>query len=143
MADSPEPKPPIDNGAQNGERPLEGLSCLVLDDEFLIALDIQNILEIAGAGPVTCVATSEAALAALQSEPPFAVAILDMWLSSGQQTSIAVVQALVRSRTPFVLLTGMPDDDGFTKQFPAAPVVEKPYEAALLIAAIQRALRSP
>ena len=34
---------------------LAGKRCLVLDDEFLIALDIQEILEAAGVAQVVCV----------------------------------------------------------------------------------------
>ena len=37
---------------------LSGKRCLVLDDEFLIALDIQQILERAGASHVTSVASA-------------------------------------------------------------------------------------
>ena len=37
---------------------LAGKCCLVLDDEFLIALDIQQILELAGAASVVSVATA-------------------------------------------------------------------------------------
>jgi len=134
--------PPIDDGAQNSERPLAGLRCLVLDDEFLIALDIQNILEAAGAAAVICVGSVDAALSALQSEPAFAVAVLDIWLSPQRQTSDAVAAALMRARTPFVFLTGVEEDDLQARQFPGVPVVEKPYQAPLLIAAILQALRS-
>ena len=41
---------------------LSGKRCLVLDDEFLIALDIQQMLERAGATEVICVASAAEAL---------------------------------------------------------------------------------
>ena len=47
---------------------LIGKRCLVLDDEFLIALDIQQTLEFAGAAHVACVATVAEALA-LAAQP--------------------------------------------------------------------------
>src|SRR6185437_12626740 len=42
-----------------------GLHCLVLDDEFLIALDVQHLLETAGAANVTCAGTVKEAMEAL------------------------------------------------------------------------------
>lgn len=49
----------------NIEPLLAGKRGLVLDDKFPIALDIQQILESAGAASVTCYANAEAALKAL------------------------------------------------------------------------------
>jgi CheY-like chemotaxis protein len=48
---------------------LSGKRCLVLDDEFLIALDIQQILERAGAMHVASVASATAAIEVLHREP--------------------------------------------------------------------------
>jgi len=45
---------------------LTGRRCLVLDDEFLIALDIQQILELAGAKHVASVATASETIALLR-----------------------------------------------------------------------------
>ena len=45
----------------NNEPLLAGLTCLVLEDEFLIALDLQDILESAGAGAVACHADADEA----------------------------------------------------------------------------------
>ena len=47
---------------------LSGKRCFVLDDEFLIALDIQQILERAGAAYVASVATAAEAVALLGRE---------------------------------------------------------------------------
>ena len=60
---------------------LTGKRCLVLDDEFLIALDIQQTLELAGAASVACVATVTEALALLEGSPDFDIAVLDIKLS--------------------------------------------------------------
>jgi CheY-like chemotaxis protein len=142
MAEPPNHQRPRENGAENSARPLAGLRCLVLDDEFLIALDIQQILEAAGAAAVVCVSSAEAALAALQSEPPFALAVLDILLNPHGESSAAVAQALTKAGTPFVLLTGASDADSRSRQFSAAPVVEKPYQVPLLLEALRRALAS-
>lgn len=113
--------------------------CLVLDDEFLIALDIQQVLESAGAASVVAASTPGAALAAIDAGPRFDVAVLDVKLS-GTATSLTVAAALAEQATPFVFLTGMLGEADHTRQFPNAPVVEKPYQASLLLAALAKAL---
>jgi len=59
---------------------LAGKRCLVLDDEFLIALDIQQILELAGAKHVASVASASEAIELLRREPKFDLAVLDVKL---------------------------------------------------------------
>lgn len=118
---------------------LIGKRCLVLDDEFLIALDIQQILETAGAGDVVCAGNVGDALAAVE-RAAFDLAVLDLKLSGTPPTSLIVAEALAKRGTPIVFLTGMRGDDVHTKHFPRAPVVSKPYETALLLQAVVRAL---
>ena len=120
---------------------LIGRRCLVLDDEFLIALDIQQTLEFAGAAHVACVATVAEALALLRANPDFDIAVLDVKISGADRNSLGVAALLAAKGTPFVFLTGMRVDDLHAKQFPQAPVVEKPYEAAALLDAVRRALK--
>jgi len=118
---------------------IAGKRCLVLDDEFLIALDIQNILEAAGAAQVVCVSNAADALAELRGAK-FDLAVLDVKLSDATRTSMTVAALLQAQATPFVFLTGARDDDVHAKQFPGAPVVDKPYQAPLLLDALLRAL---
>ena len=70
---------PISDSLLNGKR------CLVLDDEFLIALDIQQILELAGAKHVASVATASEAMELLRREPKFDIAVLDVKLGAEQR----------------------------------------------------------
>jgi CheY-like chemotaxis protein len=124
----------------NIESSLAGTCCLVLDDEFLIALDIQQILESAGVSTVTCVGSTAEALEKLRGGAKFDFAVLDVKLRGATRDSVAVATELTRQKTPFVFLTGMHRQDERVRQFPNAPVVEKPYEASLLLDAILRAL---
>jgi two-component system, response regulator PdtaR len=121
---------------------LIGKRCLVLDDEFLIALDIQQTLELAGAAHVACVATVSEALTLLRASPDFDVAVLDVKLSGSDRNSLGVAALLSAKGMPFVFLTGMRIDDIHAKQFPQVPVIEKPYDAATLLDAVRRALES-
>lgn len=121
------------------ESALAGKRCLVLDDELLIAVDIQQILEAAGAN-VICVGTAEDALAALRGGPRFDIAVLDIVLGGAANNSLRVVAALTAQKTPFVFLTGMRGIDVHNAAYPKAPMVEKPYQAPLLIDALLRVM---
>jgi len=139
MTDRPKAGEPEDNG--EARKLLGGLRCLVVEDDFLIALDIQELLESAGAAAVTCAGSIADALAALQNEPPFAVAVVDIGLDEKDKTGVAVPLALHERGIPFVFLTGMGGDDKRARQFPETPVVDKPYRIDELLAALRRALR--
>ena len=119
---------------------LTGKRCFVLDDEFLIALDIQQILERVGAAHVASVASAAEAIALLGREPKFDFAVLDVKLGDQERNSLDVAALLQTQGTPFVFLTGVRVDDVHAKIFPNAPVIEKPYDAAGLLRAVQHAL---
>jgi CheY-like chemotaxis protein len=119
---------------------LNGKRCFVLDDEFLIALDIQQILERAGASHVASVASATEAIQVLSRQPKFDLAVLDVKLGGVERNSLDVAALLHTQGVPFVFLTGMRADDVHAKTFPNAPVIEKPYDATALLRAVQRAL---
>jgi CheY-like chemotaxis protein len=119
---------------------LSGKRCFVLDDEFLIALDIQQILERAGAAHVASVASAAEAIQLLGRDPKFDIAILDVKLGTTERNSLDVAALLQIQGTPFVFLTGMRADDVHARVFPNAPVIEKPYDAMALLRALQHAL---
>jgi len=118
---------------------LAGKRCLVLDDEFLIALDIQHILEAAGAAEVTSVSSAAEALDMLSKGATFDLAVLDIKLGDGAGNSMTVAALLSERGTPFVFLTGLRADDIRIGQFAGVPVV-KPYQAPMLIEALRQAL---
>jgi CheY-like chemotaxis protein len=120
---------------------IAGKHCLVIDDEFLIALDLQQTLESAGA-IVTCIGDGAAALQALDRGMRFDIAILDIKLSAGAHDSERVAAALAARGTPFVFLTGLRADNDLAKAFPHAPLVEKPYRLDVLMEALRRALEA-
>ncbi len=123
----------------DNEKPLTGKHCLVLDDEFLIALDIEQILEAAGAASVACVGTADEAMAAL-AEKHIDLAVLDIKLSDAAGNSMTIAAVLSERQIGFVFLTGMRGDDAQVRAFPGVPVVEKPYQEPVLLEALRRAL---
>lgn len=126
-------------GTPDDMRPLRGLNCLVVDDDLLIALDIEHMLQSAGAAAVICVGNVADAMATLQNDVPTHLAVLDVALGGGD--SMAVPAALRQRNIPFLFLTGMGGDDPRVRKYPDAPVVDKPYTAEIFLAAVLRALR--
>ncbi len=124
----------------NGAAFLAGKRCLVLDDEYLIALDIQQILETAGAAGVTSVATAAEALDILSKGSTFDLAVLDVKLGDAAGNSMTVAALLSERGTPFVFLTGLRADDIRAGQFAGVPVVEKPYQAPMLVEVVRKML---
>ncbi len=119
---------------------LADMHCLVLEDEFLIALDLQQILEAAGAASVTCLADADSALRALSDGAKFDVAVLDVHLGGASRTSFLVAAALTARQTPFMFLTGMRRDTPVASGYAQVPVLEKPYQQAVVLDAIRSLL---
>jgi light-regulated signal transduction histidine kinase (bacteriophytochrome)/CheY-like chemotaxis protein len=99
---------------------------LVLEDNMIIALDLEDMLTRLGVREVVVTSGVQAALEALaEHRPPFA--ILDVNL--GAETSFAVADALIASGTPFAFGTGFGDGAAFPDRFRGVPVLQKPYNA--------------
>jgi len=138
MADCGRSHVPYENMGDRVTKPLIGKRCLVVDDEFLIALDIQQALEHAGATEVVCAGNATEALAAVKAQT-FDLAVLDVRLGRTGGSSLPGAAALAAAGTPFVFLTGLRGDNAEARAYPGAPVVEKPYDAQALLAAIRTA----
>jgi DNA-binding response OmpR family regulator len=123
---------------EGGGHMLAGKRCLVVDDELLIALDIQQELEGAGAAEVVCAGAFGDALKALEGAP-FHLVVLDVQLGRAGGAGIAIAKALAVAGTPFLFLTGGRADAPEVAVF-GVPVVEKPFLPALLMAAVAKAL---
>lgn len=117
---------------------LSGKRCLVAEDEALIALDIQQELEAAGAADVVCAGSLGEAAIALRG-PRFDLALLDVRLGSAGETSLPIARALEKAGTPFIFLTGASIDTTEIAVF-ARPILEKPFLTHALMAAVQKAL---
>jgi two-component sensor histidine kinase/CheY-like chemotaxis protein len=108
---------------------LSGRRILVVEDEALIAGQIESLLVGQGclvSGPVPGL---ESALALARSEPPDA-AILDVNLAGSRSDSVA--DMLRQQGIPFIVLTGYADS-GLSTAFHGAPVVAKPFDDRALL----------
>lgn len=118
--------------------PLAGLSVLVVEDQLLIAMDVENVLAEHGAGFIDTAATSAEALRVLSRKVP-SIAILDVNLGMG--TSIPIADRLTKLDIPFVFATGYGDAAIIPEAMAHVPVVRKPYDAPALIAAVLSELK--
>ncbi|MFC6489489.1 response regulator [Nitratireductor sp. GCM10026969] len=84
------------------DRQLHGLSILVVEDEFFVAMELEDAMAQMGA-TVTTVGTRNGALDALASARPDG-ALLDVQL--GQDVSYDVAERLIAIHVPFIFTTG-------------------------------------
>ncbi len=106
--------------------PLRGRRVLLVEDSMIIAMDAEEQLKRLGAAHVATAANVSQALAMLDKDA-FDFGLLDVNLGSDNSASIAAV--MKAKGVPFVFATGYGDGTGFLGDYPAAPVVNKPYGA--------------
>jgi DNA-binding response OmpR family regulator len=110
---------------------------LVLEDEALIALNVQDELQDAGyevAGPFS---TCSAALKWLQTTTPD-MAILDTTLKDGPCQEVAL--ELSRREVPFLIYSGYQEDQQLLSDFQHVTWIEKPVPSEALVQACQQLL---
>ena len=112
------------------EMPPRTLTILVVEDEPLIALDIEDALSASGAS-VTVARNLAEARSRLAAGPPDLV-LLDVVLPDGRSFDLAL--ELLALGLPFAFLTGY--DHGIPDSLRAVRVVEKPFSTAALLAAV-------
>ena len=124
----------MENGAE-----LEGLCVLVVEDEFLLAMELEALLEQRGCRVLGPVATIDRALALLDHHRP-AVAVLDVNLKGKRATVVAA--ALQDRGVPFVLVTGYSDGQLNEPELKGRPRLEKPLDRQKLLRTLERAVRA-
>ena len=119
---------------------MTGRRVLVLEDEFLIALEIEDLLADAGYVVDGPHARIDDALAALDPDDLPDAALLDVNLGNGT-TSEPVAARLAELGVPYALCTGYRPDDLVARYGDAVPVIHKPVSAeavARVLAALAR-----
>lgn len=131
----------INKRAQMDVRPdnsLDGMRVLIIEDEPLVALDIENMLGENGLETVGPANTVESALDHV-AEGAFDVALLDANLQGEGVEEVA--KALTGSGARFAFVTGY-GRDGLPEDFRQAPMVSKPFSQESLIACISDIVRT-
>jgi PAS domain S-box-containing protein len=118
---------------------LPGKTVLVVEDEALIALQIQDVL-----GKIDCTVMGPAgtileALGLLEQSAPD-IAILDVNLGGGR--SYAIADILAAKQVPFLFCTGYAGATELPLRFTGVPVLGKPLDERELLFALDRSLAS-
>jgi DNA-binding response OmpR family regulator len=121
----------------NDNNPLSGVRVLVVEDDSLLAMDLEDTLVEAGAVVVGVCQTLNEAMARADGDD-FAIAVLDF--SLGQDTASPVARRLVGRGVPFVLHTGKSRREPGLAEWRDWPIVEKPAPPRVLVSALRTAL---
>ena len=119
------------------QRSLNGLKVLLVEDQFIIAMDAETILLGCGVKSVDTAASPDEAARVLKATTPD-ICVLDVNL--GSTTSLGVAESLVERNIPFVFATGYADSAIIPKTLSHVPCVRKPYDAEQLTATMVKAL---
>jgi DNA-binding response OmpR family regulator len=115
---------------------LAGMKILVLEDEVLIAMDVEQLCRDNGAADVV-VARSLAEIDPDRTAMEFHAAIVDVMLDGASTLDFA---RHIRERNlPFVFASGYTDLDEIFMAFPDIAIVGKPYAGSDLVEAVAAA----
>jgi DNA-binding response OmpR family regulator len=118
--------------------PLDGRSVLVVDDDFILAMDARDALEEMGLAVVGPFSGVDTALASLQENRPD-VAVVDLNLGSGP--SFDLVRALAAQAVPTLMVTGY-DKNIIPRDLASVPYLQKPIAMHQLVSAVRQLLSS-
>ena len=115
---------------------LDGLRILVLEDEFLIAMDVEQLCRDHGAQEVV-IARDLTEIDDRKVATQFDAAIVDLML--GGTSTLKFAAGLRETGMPFVFASGYSDADEIRTSFPGVRLVTKPYSGEDLVAAVAAA----
>lgn len=113
--------------------PLQGIAVLVVEDEFLISMELERLLADAGAKTVRSCRTVEDALLATEDDG-FSAAILDFCI--GRKTVTPVARRLASRGVPFVFYTAHAAADTIRSEWPTCRIISKPARSQDIINSI-------
>jgi DNA-binding NtrC family response regulator len=118
---------------------LDAKTVLVIEDQFLIAIDTEQALRNAGAVDVRLASSVRDALKMLTSFVPDVV-VLDFVLGDGTGSDVAKV--LTDRQVPFVFATGYGDNVPIPGPYRHVPTVRKPFSVDDLVSQLNLAVRN-
>lgn len=116
-----------------------GLRLLVVEDNSILALDVEDMLLRNGAAQVDVVTTCEEALQRLDTAS-FDLALLDMRLARGN--SLPVAHRLQERGIPFTFSVGYGERVTIPPAFADRQVIGKPYSESYLLSHLAALLKS-
>lgn len=131
--------PATETSADQGELRAADPAVLIVEDQVLIALDLEAMLSDEGLSRVSAASSVHQAMVAIGAAPPD-LAILDINL--GPSNSFAVAEELRRRGTPFVFATGYGEGAELPDELAGTPIVRKPYSRNAIVTALTALLPS-
>ena len=116
-----------------GDRPLNGVRVLVVEDEYLLADDLSFALSEIGAQVIGPVPSVQDATAIIEGELTIDIAVLDVNLRGDMVFPVA--DALIERGIPFAFATGY-DRWTLPARFADAPWIEKPCTSEQITATL-------
>lgn len=121
-----------------GVHGLQGTRVLIVEDECVIAMEIECTLKDCGAQVVGSCTTVESAIEQIDRSRDFDAAILDIDLRG--QYAGPVADKLIRVGIPFIITSGY-EPKQYGIRFKGVPWLEKPVSPSSIAAAIVRVQR--
>ena len=115
---------------------LSGLRILILEDEYLIAMDIEQLCRDHGAVDVV-IASRLSDLDGAKAAAQFDAAVLDIMI--GGESTLAFAGEIKEKGVPFIFASGYTDTQEIFEAFPGVILVGKPYSGADLVEALATA----
>lgn len=112
---------------------------LIIEDEPIIAMDLQQLVENAGHQVVGIASSEDEAVAIAEAERPTLV-LADVNLGSGGDGASAVARILSRQRAPVIFVTAYPERLLTGRDVEPAFIITKPFEPTTLAVATYQAV---
>jgi len=129
----------MDRRTPNHERrELAGVRVLVVEDERLILMELEAVLEDAGAIIVGTCTDVAAALAVANRASKIDAALLDIRL--GHESIAPVAHALRERGVPFVFYSGQTETDPIHLEWPTVRIIQKPAPPWAIVSAVAHAI---
>ncbi|GAA4503485.1 HWE histidine kinase domain-containing protein [Gluconacetobacter tumulicola] len=121
-----------------GPATLKDQSILVLEDEFIIAMELEDVLGTEHGARVHIASTLQDAFDILNNHA-VDLAILDVNIDG--ESSLPVARALSEGGIPFLFATGYGSASSAIEAFPGVSVLAKPYTMSSVVAALDKMMR--
>lgn len=128
---------PKDAQSLSADFSLQDRTVLLVEDQLVIALDVEDMLGNLGARVLTA-PSAQAALGVLSRSTPDC-AVLDVTLGRG--TSLPVAEELEKRGIGYVFATGHRDTTMIPERFRLVPIIRKPYDEQVLKDALFKVIK--
>ncbi|SRR5579883_882636 len=119
---------------------LRGARVLIVEDDILLLMELEMILQDAGAELAGC-CRSVAEAVAVAARGGIEAAILDVRV--GRETIAPVARELASHGTPFIFYTGQVEKDPELEEWHGCRILAKPARPAAIVAAIAELVGTP